>query len=161
MHVSYLSMDCLPSLGHPFLQYMSKGSSWIILVNMYKHAAKTSGASKSSGGANVQRRGPKCQTWPRQPNRSCLPPWKGGEGHPFLQYMPKGSSWDLGNMYKHAAKHSGASKSSGGANVHQRGPKSAKPAPRQPNQSCLPPVNRRWRPSIPSIYAQRLLMGPS
>src|SRR5210317_1980581 len=91
---------------------MPKGSSWV-LVNMYKHAQKNSGASQSSGGANVHRRGPKCQTWPRQSNRSCLPPWKGGEGHPFLKYMPKGSSWVVVNMYTHASKKSGESKSSG------------------------------------------------
>src|SRR6056300_1685469 len=81
--------------------------------DMYKLAAKHLCTAKSAGGANVHRRGPKCQTWPRQPNQSCLPLWKGGEGHPFLQYMPKGSSWILINMYKHAAKNSGASKSSG------------------------------------------------
>src|SRR6056300_1131890 len=116
---------------------MPKGSSWV-LVNMYKHAAKNSCTSKSSGGANVHRRGPKCQTWPRQPNWSCLPPCKGGEGHPFLQYMPKGSSWVLGNMYKHAAKNSGASKSSEGANVHRRGPK-CQTWPRQPKIRAVRP----------------------
>ena len=65
----------------------------------------------------------KRQKWAKVPNMlaQC--------GCPFLQCMPKGSSWVLVNMYKHAQKNSGASKSSGGANVHRREPKSAKPGP--------------------------------
>ena len=39
---------------------------------------------------------------PGKPNRSCWPLQSGRKGHPFLQYMPKGSQWIPNTMLQHA-----------------------------------------------------------
>ena len=85
--------------GHPFLQfqYMPKGSPWGPNT-MLQCAEKNWVAPQYTGGANVIQRGPECQTWPRQPNRSRLSPARGGKGHPFLQHMSKGSLWILNTL---------------------------------------------------------------
>src|SRR6056300_1640210 len=102
---------------------MPKGSSWVPNA-MLQQAEKNSPPPKHTGRVNVIRRGPKCQIWPRQPNRSSLPPWKGGEGHPYLQYMPNGSSWVPNAMLQQAENNSPAPKHTGGwSKRHSKRPK--------------------------------------
>ena len=49
-------------------------------------------------------------------------PARGGKGHPFLQYMPKGFPWDPNTMLQQAEKNWATPYHTGGANVIQRGP---------------------------------------
>ena len=64
----------------------------------------------------------------RQPNRSHLPPQRGDKGHPFLQYMPKGSPWGPNTMLQKAEKNWAAPQRTGGVNVFEEG-QSTKPGP--------------------------------
>src|SRR5210317_539904 len=137
---------------------MPKGSSWVPNA-MLQQAEKNSPAPKHTGGVNIIRRGPKCQIWPRQPNRSSLPPWKGGEGHPFLQYMPKGSSWVPNAMLQQAEKNSPPPKHTGGVTSFEVA-QSAKSGPGSQIGALCPLGKEVKAINSSSIYAQRLLMGP-
>src|SRR6056300_340670 len=166
------------------------------------------------------------QTWPRHPNPNPLPPCEARKSHPFLQYMPKGSSWVPNAMVQQTEKNSAAQQTSHTskhspkrakvpskpgpgtqirtlcprakhakaihsfnicpkaphgsqmqwcnrqrriqlhnkhpirANILRRGPKCQANLAQAPKSEPFAPVRSTQKPSIPSIYAQRLLMGP-
>ena len=97
----------------------------------------------------------KCRSqeiWPRWPNRGLWWMWKGGEGHPFLQYPHKASIWVPNTMCKYAAPKSTASESTGDMFVFQKskGQKSGNLIQKAQSRLAMV-IKRRRRPLLYKI----------